>query len=292
MTTTVTGNLTINGIAVPFSGTLSQDAPAGPTGPPGMGATGPVGMEGVQGIQGPQGPTGPGGLGGPKGPTGPTGPLSVAPTGPTGIAPTGPTGVAPTGPTAPPTGKDLPAPSNLPVGPYSVAGTPDVVFAGGVLNWPVDFSYGGLQHTIAPSPTGSGKMVLQCTTPNGQGGWQPGYQNPPPPYVGTPVLGTTYNVFPTAGLNFLNLDVYVTMANCTFVSAFLGASDSAIPGAQEVTMEKFGGPLVVGSWVRLKIPLGSTGYNLGGVPVLKFNAQENIEHPGNIFYFDNVFFST
>jgi hypothetical protein len=195
---------------------------------------------------------------------------------------------------SPPSSADLPVPVNLPAGPYSVAGTPDVVFAGGVLNWPTtaDFTYGGLVRAIAASPTGSGKMVLKLTTPNGQGGWQPGYQNPPPPYSGTPVLGTTYNTYSTAGKNFLNLDVYVTMANCTFVSAFLAANDSAIPGANVVTMEKFGGPLVVGSWVRLKIPLGIAGYNLpAGQSVLKFSAQENIEHPGNVFYVDNVFFS-
>jgi hypothetical protein len=195
-------------------------------------------------------------------------------------------------PLPPPTGGDLPTPANLPAGPYSVAGTPDVVFAHGVLNWPVDFSYGGLQHSIAPSPTGSGKQVLKCVTPQGQGGWQPGYQNPPPPYAGTPVLGTTYNVYSTVGKNFLNLDVLVTVANCTFVGGFLGANDDPIPGQLGgFAWEKFGGPLVVGSFVRLKIPLGAAGFNIAGDPVLKFNVQENIEHIGNVFYFDNVFFS-
>lgn len=183
----------------------------------------------------------------------------------------------------------LPAP-NLPAGPYSYAATPQVVFAGGVLNWPVDFTYGGLVHSIVDDPLGSGAKVLECSTPAGTGGWQPGYQNPPPPYVGTPVLGTTYNVFATKGYSYLNADVLVTEQNCTFLSAFLGASDSAIPGAVTVTMEKFGSQLTVGSWVRWKIPLGEGGYNLGGAPVLKFNVQENNPMPGNKFYFNNVFF--
>jgi hypothetical protein len=92
MTTTVSGTLTIDGIQVPFTGTLSQDAPAGPTGPAGGGPTGPTGSTGagMTGAQGPTGPTGPAGssITGPTGPTAPTGPTS------------GPT--APTGPTAPP----------------------------------------------------------------------------------------------------------------------------------------------------------------------------------------------
>jgi hypothetical protein len=245
------------------------------------------------------------------GPTGPQGPAGVSPT-PAAVAAAcvaSPPCVAaiaaavsapvvappPPPPPVPPSGSDLPVPPNLPAGPYSVAGTPDVVFARGVLNWPVDFTYGGLQYTVAASPTDSGKMVLKLSTPQGTGGWQPGYQNPPPgspTWVEPPVLGVTYKTYDTTGKNFLNLDVYVTMANCTFLSAFLAANDSAIPGANVVTMEKFGGPLVVGKFVRLKIPLGIAGYNLpAGQKVLKFNVQENNPMPGNVFYIDNAFFS-
>jgi hypothetical protein len=56
MTTTVNGSLTINGVIVPFTGTLSQDAPPGPQGPPG--AVGPTGPQGPMGPPGPQGPAG------------------------------------------------------------------------------------------------------------------------------------------------------------------------------------------------------------------------------------------
>jgi hypothetical protein len=52
MTTQVTGTLIINGISVPFTGTIAA-VPVGPTGPIGkIGATGPTGHAG------PTGPTG------------------------------------------------------------------------------------------------------------------------------------------------------------------------------------------------------------------------------------------
>jgi hypothetical protein len=198
-------------------------------------------------------------------------------------------------PPPPPSGSDLPAPANLPAGPYSVAGTPDVVFAGGVLNWPVDFSYGGLQHSIVPSPTGSGRMVLMLSTPQGTGGWQPAYQNPPPGspgWVNPPVLGVTYKTYDTTGKAFLNLDVLVTLANCTFVGQFMAANDGPIPGQiGGIVWEKFGGPLVVGKFVRLKLPLGPACFNIEGASVLKWNFQENNPIPGNKFYVDNAFFS-
>jgi len=175
----------------------------------------------------------------------------------------------------------LPAPLNLPAGPYSLSGTPNVIFAGGVLNWDDDFSYGGLTHSIVADPLGTGRKVLKCVTPQGTGGVQPGYQNPP----------GSGNVFPTAGIAFLNVDIMVTTANNTFVSACLGAGDAAIPGAQEVTVQNFGGPLTVGAYVRYKIPTGAAGYNLGAASVLKTMLQENDVLVGNEYFIDNWFWS-
>jgi hypothetical protein len=70
------------------------------------------------------------------------------------------------------------------------------------------------------------------------------------------------------------------------------ANDSAIQGAARVTREKFGGPLIVGKWVRLKIPLGPPGSKLpAGQKVLKVSPQENNRMAGNVLHMDNVFFS-
>jgi hypothetical protein len=176
-----------------------------------------------------------------------------------------------------------------PVTPPPVTGSQplsaDTVFANGVMNWPVDFSYGGLQKSVVADPQ-TRKKVLQLSTPQGTGGWQPGYQSPWP----LPPSGQ-YVVYDTTGRNFLNISIKVTKPGCTFLSAFLGATDSAIPGANVVTMEKFGPALVVGQWITYKIPLGAAGYNIAGVKVLKFNVQENNPIVGNIIYVDNVFFS-
>lgn len=147
MTTTVTGTLSIDGVSVPFTGTLSQDPPAGPAGPTGpagsSGPTGPVGLVGAQGptgsdgVAGATGPTGPMGLQGGVGLTGATGPMgSIGPTGAPGSAGApgnvGPPGTAgapgsqgptgPTGPTGPagssigPTGTTGPTGSTGPTG--------------------------------------------------------------------------------------------------------------------------------------------------------------------------------
>jgi hypothetical protein len=74
----VRGTLTINGVDVPFVGTV--EIPPGPKGDPG-----PQGPKGDAGPAGPQGPMGPPGPQGPQGPEGPQGP--VGPQGPAGGTP-------------------------------------------------------------------------------------------------------------------------------------------------------------------------------------------------------------
>lgn len=174
-----------------------------------------------------------------------------------------------------------PPPAVTPPPPVTT-GNANVVYANGVLNWQVPFSYGGILLNYAAKDPADGHTCLAVTTPTGSGGWQPGYQNPP----------GSQSVYDTTGQAFFNISIKVTTANNTFISQFLGANDSAIPGETMVTLEKFGGPLVIGQWVKLKIALGAGGYNLpAGVKVLKFNVQENNPIAGNVYYIDNVYFS-
>lgn len=92
---TVTGTLTINGVDIPFTGTVPDPIPGpvgpagiqGDTGPPGpVGAVGPQGLPGapgaqgligLQGLPGPQGISGATGATGPAGPPGPQGPQGL-----------------------------------------------------------------------------------------------------------------------------------------------------------------------------------------------------------------------
>jgi len=88
--TPVTGTIVINGVSVPFTGTIPTP-PAGATGPRGpvgaTGAQGPAGPVGATGAQGPAGPVGATGAQGPVGPVGPAGPQGpVGPQGPAGTS--------------------------------------------------------------------------------------------------------------------------------------------------------------------------------------------------------------
>jgi endoglucanase len=119
MTTTVSGTLTIDGASVPFTGTLSQDAPAGPAGP-----AGPPGATGATGPMGPAGPTGP------VGPPGPAGAPAPSPA----PAPTPVPTPTPT-PTPVPTPVPTPAPTPSPaaVSAIKVVGSTLVNAAGTVV---------------------------------------------------------------------------------------------------------------------------------------------------------------
>jgi hypothetical protein len=190
-----------------------------------------------------------------------------------------------------------PAPAPVPTPAPPPTGLPTgeaLVLSAGALNkafWPGDWSYGGPTLAYgALDPTGVRclKVTAQMTgIPPGGGGWQPYFVLP-----GQTAAGG----LSTALFTHLVVNLKPTRAGQTWLSAVKGAGDVAVPGSVAVNIEAFGPAPQVGVWGTYKIPLGASGYNLGGALIEKFMVQDQMPwtdaatSAGNEYYIGDAYF--
>jgi len=200
--TTVTGTLTIDGVAVPFTGTF-------PTQSLSVGAQGPTGPPGPAGPAGSQGPPGPMGATGPAGPVGATGPAGPAGTG-TGTTPPAPLTLTVT-------------PASLPSATEGIAysETLTVTVAGGVPPYnPV--SYAGVPAgltigtagVVSGTPTVSGAFTITATVTDSSAAAPVTITLPisPPATTGTGTSPSGTTVPPAASITDANGNIWTLTA--------------------------------------------------------------------------------
>ena len=152
------------------------------------------------------------------------------------------------------------------------------IYTDGTRHWPAanDMSYGNYTYNFKDTkgaPT-QGRYDLAVTGTNG--GWQPGAPN---------------GFFDTTGYNFVLVQLKPTQPGNSWISGFMGARDTEIPGARVVDVARFcDRPFTPGQWSTCRIPLHAGGYNLPvGQKVYKVMFQEQAESVGtNTWYVNNV----
>jgi hypothetical protein len=160
----------------------------------------------------------------------------------------------------------VPAPVLPPVLPTQPLAA-DNVYVNGVYGWPENFNYGQglIVNTTFYVDPDDHLPSIQVLMTQGQGGIQPGYQNPP----------GSATVYDTTGRTHLSLTIKARQPGTGYVSGFMGAGDTVIPGSNEVLLANYG-TFVIGQYVTFSIPLGAGGYNLPpGAKILKYMIQKN-----------------
>ena len=153
----------------------------------------------------------------------------------------------------------------------------DWVYYNGVFYWPGDWSFAGTPNysDTAGSPLeGSYDIAFTVTSP--WGGWQP--------YAPGLSLDTT-------PYKYLIFSLKPTQPNQVWNVAFESQGDTK-DGVVLLNIAAYGptaGP-VVGQWGSYKIPLSA--FQLTDPTILKFAIQDNTGLPSNLFYVDNVGFTS
>jgi hypothetical protein len=152
------------------------------------------------------------------------------------------------------------------------------VYRNGSRYWGVenDMSYGNydLNYKDTSGSPLEGKYDLKLT--GTQGGWQP---------------GAPFDEFDTTGFNYVLVQLKPTQPGNSWISSFMGAHDTGIPGSKMVDVGQFcDQPFTPGQWSTCKIPLHDGGYNLPArQKVYKIMFQEQAESVGtNTWYVNNV----
>lgn len=150
------------------------------------------------------------------------------------------------------------------------------VYYNGVFNWPGDWSWNATpnyQDTAGGPIEGPYDIAVTITGP--WGGWQP--------YAPGNTLDTTL-------YKYIIFSIKATQANQWWSVFFHSAGDT--PDGNSVNASTYGpsGASVVGQWVTYKIPLSAFG--LTDTNVLKFAIADGTGVNSNLFYVDNVGFTT
>ena len=208
-----------------------------------------------------------------------------------GAGPADPTASAVTSPSAATT---TPPPATTGTLPSGQA----LVLSGGVLNaaagWSGDFNYGGAVASYRFTNPIDGKRCLKMKATaggTGGGGWQPYF-----------IRGAGANAggFPASSYKYLNFSLMPTRAGQIWSSVFAGTGDAVIPGQTVVNIESYGPAPQPNVWATYKVPLGDGGYTLpADTTIAKFNLQDQMPYGaekgnavGNVYYVNNVYFST
>lgn len=153
----------------------------------------------------------------------------------------------------------------------------DWVYYDGVFNWPGDWSFSATPNyrDTAGGPI-EGPYDIAVTVTGQWGAWQP--------YAPGESLDTT-------PYKYLIFSLKPTVANQVWDVGFMSAGDTP-DGTQAVNIAPYGpaGGPVVGQWGSYKIPISA--FSLTDTTVLKFWIQDDTGRSTNLFYVDNVGFTT
>lgn len=156
-------------------------------------------------------------------------------------------------------------------------GSTSWVYYNGVFKWPGDWSFAATaNYQDTKGVPIEGPYDIAITVTSQWGGWQPYAPG---------------QVFDTTPYKYLILSLKPTVANQTWGVDFMSAGDTP-DGPQLQDISPYGPPggAVVGQWGTYKIPLSA--FQLTDTSVLKFAIQDKTGLSSNVFYVDNVGFST
>lgn len=261
MTTTVTGTLVIDGINVPFTGSIPDVT---------------NGKDGVDGTNGTNGVS--------PAPADVAAALAAMPSFVAAVAADLAVPVVVVPPPViitPPSNPALP-----PVGLLNSKGQPLDVFANGKNFWTGNFNYGNVVETdnvTAPDGTAAVRVTAQTGgNPPGGGGIQPEFG---------PAKGP--GNFDTTGLNFLYYYLWPTRAGQVWLSGFNAAGDVPV-GNTIQDLSKYG-KVVVGQWCEFRVPVADI--LPAGTQLLKLTIQDQMSYSnpinaaGNVYYIGRLVWS-